>query len=492
MNDATLLDLDDVERQLVRALRAKADQVLVEDEPFDPAAAGPTLDVIPLVPRRRSRRRVLVAAAAVVVAAGLGAAAVSVARQARVPGSPTIALAAGPRYSVPEHGPAGFVPTALPAGWALREMHVGATTVPDPDARWQLFAAGGSPEAGGVIVGSVRNEGTARREIRATGHTVRGRPAEIRPAPDPTAPPGAVAATWIDDGVVHDALAVGVDETELVALLDGLVARDDPAAGFDAPAGAALAEVGHATVGDYTTTSVVYADPAGGSVTVVASSSDLYGGLLQRLAGVLGPDGYVRHGTTGGDPTDAFVSVARSDGWTVDVAARDSATVAQDPAVLDRILASVAPATTQQLVDIGVAQPVTASYTADGWTVELHGTAAEAVAMCLTADSGTRVCTTAEDAAPWSLVAGSALVDGRWVVATVSERRAATIQTTVLDPTATPDPEDLAWAGRNRDRRPGEPIVQLVTVPAAAEAVEVRVPTIGDQEVGFVYERPNA
>jgi hypothetical protein len=206
----------------------------------------------------------------------------------------------------------------------------------------------------------------------------------------------------------------------------------------------------------------------------------------------LGLDGYVRHGTTGGDPMDAFVSVARSDGWTVDVAARDSATVAEDPAVLDRILASVAPATTQQLVDIGVAQPMTASYTADGWTVELHGTAAEAVAMCLTSDSGTRVCTTAEDAAPWSLAAGSALVDGRWVVATVSERRAATIQTTALDPTATPDAEDLASAGRNRDRRPGEPIVQVVTVPAAAEAVEVRVPTVGDQEVGFVYERPGA
>jgi hypothetical protein len=488
MNDATVLDdLDDVERQLVRALRAKADQVGVDDRPFAPAA-GPDLHVIPLVPRRTRRRRALVAAAAVVVVAGLGAAAVAVARQARVPGGPTVALAASTRFSVREQGTAGFVSAALPDGWALREMSVGATTSPGQDARWQLFGTGGSATGRGVIVGSVRNDGPGGRDIRDTGDSVRGRPAEVGPAPDPSAPPGAVAASWIEDGVVHDAIAVGMDGTELTALLDGLAAREDPAAGFDAPAGGALTEVGHAAVGDSTTTSVVYGDPAGGTVSVIATSSDPYGGLLHRLAGTSGPDGYVRHGTVGGDPGDAFVSVARSDGWTVDVAGQGSASAAEDPAVLDRILASLVPATTRQLLDLGLAQPVTASYTADGWTVELHGTAAEAVAMCLTPDGGTAVCTTAEDAAPWSMAAGSALVDGRWVVVTVSGRGPATIRTAPLDPTATRDGAVLAPAGR--DHPAGTPVVQVVTVPADAEAVDVRVPMVGGQEVGFIYERP--
>jgi hypothetical protein len=99
------------------------------------------------------------------------------------------------------------------------------------------------------------------------------------------------------------------------------------------------------------------------------------------------------------------------------------------------------------------------------------------------------VCTTAEDAAPWSMVAGSALVDGRWVVATVSGRGPATIRTTPLDRTATVDGEDLAPAGRDRPAG-GAPVVQVVTVPADAEAVDVRVPMIGGEEVGFVYERP--
>jgi hypothetical protein len=30
----------------------------------------------------------------------------------------------------------------------------------------------------------------------------------------------------------------------------------------------------------------------------------------------------------------------------------------------------------------------------------------------------------------------------------------------------------------------------VVTVPANAEAVDVRVPMVGGQEVGFIYERP--
>jgi hypothetical protein len=322
--------------------------------------------------------------------------------------------------------------------------------------------------------------------IEGATRTVQGRPAEVGPAPDPSAPPGAIRASWIDDGIVHDAVAVGMDEGELVAFLDALVPRDDPAAGFDAPNGTPLPEVAGATVEDSYTTSVVYTDPAGGTVTVTATSSDFYGGLLHRLAGEPGPDGYVRHGTIGGDPANAFVSVARRDGWTVDVAGSGSATTAEDPAILDVILASAAPLTTRQLVDLGVAQPVTATYAADGWTVVLHGTPSAPVALCLTPDAGgTPTCTTAEDAAPWGLAAGSALVDGRWLVATVSDRERARIRTAALDPTRMIDGEDLTPADR-----PGTPEVLVVTVPADAEAVDVQVPTIGGQAVGFVYGRP--
>jgi hypothetical protein len=480
MTDSTLLD--DVERQLSRALRVKAEQVVVADEPFDPDAGTP-LHVVPLTRDRTPGRRALAAAAAAVVVVGLGAAAVQIARQARVPGSPTVAMAAA-RYTVREDGPAGFVPATLPPGWALRDMNVGATTSPGYGARWQLFGSAGSPMAQGVVVGTVRNE--EHRVIEGATGTVQGRPAEVGPAPDPTAPPGAIQAVWIDGGIVHEAIAVGMDDAELGAFLDALVPRDDPATGFDAPGGTPLPEVARAVVEDSYTTSVVYADPAGGTVTLTATSSDRYGGLLHRLAGEPAPDGYVRHGTSGGDPASAFVSVARSDGWTVDVAGSGLATAAQDPAILDGILASAAPVTTRQLVDLGVAQPVTATYAADGWTVELHGTPSVAVALCLTPEAGgTPSCTTAEDASPWGLAAGSALVDGRWLVATVSDREPATIRTAALDPARTIDREDLTPADR-----PGTPAVQVVTVPADAEAVEVTVPTVGGQAVGFVYGRP--
>jgi hypothetical protein len=66
----------------------------------------------------------------------------------------------------------------------------------------------------------------------------------------------------------------------------------------------------------------------------------------------------------------------------------------------------------------------------------------------------------------------------------------ATIRTAPLDPTAARDGEVLAPAGR--DHPAGAPGVQVVTVPADAdaEAVDVRVPMVGGQEVGFIYERP--
>ena len=484
MNDSPVLD--DLELEVARTLHAKADQVVVGDAPFNPES-GPTLGVIRLAGAHRPRRRVLLAAAAAVVVAGLGAAALGIARLADSPGTPSVTMAASTRFTMRQQGTAGFVPATMPDGWTLQQMDVGSTLFPGDRARWQLFGGTGSPMARGVLVGTVRDEG---RVIEGATHTVHGRPAKVGPSPEPTAPPGAIQASWIDGDVVHDALAVGMDEAEVVAFLDTLVTRHDPTAGLDASSGTPLPEVSDATVEDSYSTRVVYADPAGGAVQVTATSSDHYGGLLHRLAGAPGADGFVLGGTMGGGPEDLpFVSVARNDGWTVEVMGRDSSSIGEDPGLLDDILATAEPVTTRQLVDIGVAQPVTATYPVDGWTVDVHGTQTEAVAVCLTAASGPTVCTTAEDAGGSRLTAGSALVDGRWVVVAVSRGEPAIVRTTDAAPTGVVgDPVDLSAQGERQ--RSGDAVAQVVPLPAEVDAVEVLVPTTDDHWTGFTYDRP--
>lgn len=474
--------LDDLELEVVRTLRAKAAQIAVDDAPFRPGAVAVLAPVTP-VPARRPRRRTLATAAAVVLVAGLVAGAVGVARLAGT-GTAGPTLATGVAYTTRSQGTAGFVAAAVPDGWSLQQMSVGSTTSPGHGARWQLFGSAGSPLARGVLVGTARNDES--RVVEGGSRTVHGRPAEVRPSPEPAAPAGAVAASWIEGDVVHDALAVGMDEGELVAFLDALVARDDPAAGFDAPADSPLPEAAAATVEDSYTTTLVYGDTAGHGATVTASSSDRYGGLLHRLAGTPGDGGFVMRGTLGGEPgAPPFASVARGDGWTVDVVGAGAG-----GAVLDDILASVEPATTRQLVDLGVAQPVTDRYEVGGWSAEVHGTTAEAVAMCLMPASGAPVCTTAEDAGGGRLTAGSALVAGRWVVVTVAPGEAATIRTTEVPPPVSARTVDLSAQGDQV--RAGGAVVQLVPVPADVDAVEVMVPTPGGQAVGFIYGRPGS
>ena len=132
-------------------------------------------------------------------------------------------------------------------------------------------------------------------------------------------------------------------------------------------------------------------------VRVSATSVDPYGGLLHRVDGRTDATGtaLVRRLDVAG-PDDPLLSVARADGWTVDVVSQGSTTARAHPSVLSDLAATLQPVTRQQAVDLGLAEPVTATYElAGGQTVEVHGTAVEDVALCLTT-ADDRTCGTAE------------------------------------------------------------------------------------------------
>lgn len=372
--------------------------------------------------------------AAAVLVADVGVAAVGVAQRSGLSGDLDVTMPAGARHAMRRAGTAGFVPATMPDGWTLQGMNVGATAFPGHEARWQLLgAAGASPLPRGVLVGSTPNEES--RVIEGATHTVHGQPARVGPAFEPTAPPGALQASWLDGDVAHDAIALGMDEAELLAFLETLVAHDDPATGFQAPTDTPLREVDAATVDDSYITSVTYRGPGGEAdlVRVTASSSNRYAGLLHQLVGEPSADGLVHARPSGrrpGLPVRVGRPRRRLDGRGPVVAVGERR---PGPALLDDVLDRLEPATTRQLVDIGVAQPVTAAHTVGDWTVEVHGTATEDLAMCLTPGAGATVCTTAEDYSVRSrLTAGAALVDGEWIVVAITEgTEAATVQTSV-------------------------------------------------------------
>ena len=478
--------LDDLERDLVRALHAKAEQVPAGDLPF--AADRPAADpVVRLAPARRRGRVLAVAAAVAVVAGALGALALD---RRGGDGSVATAPVAAVRYGAAGEGTAGVALPAPPPGWTLREVDAGARSFEQHDARWQLFGDdGASPMTRGVLVGSVVDvEG---RVIESASHTVHGEPASVVPSPEPMAPTGALQASWIDGDVVHDATAVGMTGDELVAFLDALVPHDEPADGFRAPAGSPLPEVAASTAGGSLSSRFTYAVPGapGSEVAVSAASTDRYAGLLHRMAGERTGGGLAVRGRLGGDGLP-FVSLARDDGWTVDVLAHGTSP-ADAPALLDAALAGLAPVTRQEVLDMALDAPVTATHAVGGWRVEVHGTAAEDVALCLSPEAGEPVCTTAESAPSVGLTSGSVLLGGEWVVVTVTDgARAATVQTA---------PESLA-GGWPPDFSPtelggeqhtsGEHVVGIVEVPPGVGAVDVLV-IDGSYGVGSAgYARP--
>jgi hypothetical protein len=470
--------LDDLERSIAGTLTAKADQLAVDvvpRSPFEDDGRTPATVILLTQPRPTRRRIAAVVAAACVIVAGLG-----VAARVRDGGSAVAPPAAAAVYGAPTPGIAGALPEPAPAGWSLATLAFGRVFDEGPRL-WQLFGAGDTPPLDrGVLVGTER---AGARVIEDATGTVHGRPARVGPSENPAHPAGAVTASWIEDGVVHDAVAVGLDEEGLVAFLDGLVPRADPLDGVDT-ADTGLPEVDAAVVGRSTTTSATYvrSDGTPGTLWVLAASVDPYGGLLHVLDGTDAPGGPRRSDSAGN------VSQVRDDGWSIEVTAGPRAAPA-DTSVVDAFLAAARPMTWQQLTDVALAQPVTGTFDAgSGRTVELRGTPAEHTGLCLYPAAGPAVCGPAESVGGGEeLVSSSLVVDGEWVLVTVSgaDNRA--------EFGGLPDDADVTTESRVVDApgRSGERlVVSLAHLPRDASAVDVMIATGEGTATGAVHENP--
>ena len=485
--------VDDLERTIADTLATKADQLVVDEVPFSRPDDGPSAAVIHLTPPRPSRRRMLAVAA--VVAAVASVAAVVGRLLDDIPDATVPASGAAAVLGTREAGPIAVLPADPPPGWQLASLDVGTTTVGQVATQWQLFAPSGAtpPLVRGVLVSSAP---VGERVIEEADRSVQGQPAWVGPSADPAHPVGAVTASWADGGAVHDAISVGLSDDDLVAFLDALVPRADPITGVDPPAGAALIEVGSATAAGGRSASATYTGPDGPAdvVRVSATSVDPYGGLLHRVDGRTDPTGtaLVRRLDVAG-PDDPLLSVARADGWTVDVVSQGSTTARAHPSVLSDLAATLQPVTRQQAVDLGVAEPVTATYElAGGQTVEVHGTAVEDVALCLTT-ADDRTCGTAESLPrPAELTTASLVLGDRWVIVAVSAtgpEEDLVVQTVPDDPRHLdgwePAPVDAVTHTTTGDGL----VVGLHQPPAGAEAVEVVVST-DTSGSGFTYVDP--
>ncbi|HEY3139987.1 MAG TPA: hypothetical protein VGJ86_02605 [Acidimicrobiales bacterium] len=475
--------MNDFEQTVVRTLQAKADQVVVDDEAqFHADDGAQPLSLVPGPPAAstRPRRRGWLVAVAAALAVLVGGAAVVRGLGADHP-DVTMPSADDVMWSPSDQGVAALVPSALPEGWNLAEVHAGVSLKEVPTT-WQLFGVdGASPLPEGVVVGS-HQKGAEVLSGEPT-HRVQGHPAFMGPTTSPYVPAGALEIEWAADDVFHNVVAVGLTEAALLDFLDSLDPRTDPATGFDVPSGASLTELGATTTDDQVTISTVgYADPDGaGDLSVMVYSSNFGGGLLHRLVGEPHGDGFV---IRGGDQDYRFVSLARGDGSVVDVSTRSGP---QDPGWLDLAVDSLVPVTRAQLVDMGVAQPVTVTSTVGQWTVEVHGHNGGSVAMCLTPVSGATMCTLAQS--QMGFTTGSALVGGEWIVVALTDDSSepATIETS---PSSLAEPEsfDSETLRGEREESDGH-VTELVSVPEAVDAVLVLVATDSGGS-GYGYDRP--
>jgi hypothetical protein len=470
MNSST--DLDDVERDLVRTLRAKGDQIIVEDVPFHPAAG--TGAVVPLDSRPRRRGRLLAAAAMVAVLVA-GAAAVQRASDR----DDTVPLRSVSRTAQAPHkdGVAAFLPATLPPGWALKDVSVGRHEGLDyPDTR-QLFADEGAASPRGVVVFS--SGGAQQGIIFETTYTIHGQPANVGPSLDFLAPAGALNAFWNEGDIVHNATAVGVTEADLVAFLESLEPHDDPARGFAAPVGGAWAEIDSVTSGSVFSAGASYAGPEGEVVGVTTEAPDRFGGLLNRLAGERGAGGFVIRETGRGAP---FVTVARDDGWSVQITSIEG-DKAPPPALLDDLLASLRPISPEEFVDLGTAEPVTTTATVAGWRVDVHGTDSAPVAMCLTSAAGDSVCSLAVPFGDIDVTTGSFIVGGEWILVVMGN---AIFEPTVADnDDGIREPRDPAYVPLDGEQTPaGDQVIQVFALPSDVDDVGVMVPIEEGDPVG--------
>jgi hypothetical protein len=466
-------------------LDVKADQLVVDDEETFDADMPPSVTLVRASPDvtgprwiRQHRRRLLAMAAAVAVL--VGAAAIL---RTRTTGSGSV-IASQNVVWYSDHVSSIEVPSLLPDGWTITDVYPDS---PGPTNRttWQLFAVDGpSPLPRGVVVGS--KPGVSRSLPDGPTFTVRGQDAVASPSNHPFVPAGALEVDWAEGDDFHDVVAVGMTQDEVVDFLDSLTLRAGGEAGFDAPPGASLDELDRVTEADQMHSwGAAYNGPEGaGSLTVTADDVPFGGGLLHRLVGEPHAGGLMIRNGDG-----HFVSLLRTDGSTVDLSS-DSSAIVEQPGGIVATLDSLQPTTREALLDMALAQPVRKTATVDGWRVEVHGQT-EDLAVCLTppahAPAHAPVCTLGFSDA--ELTTGSALVDGEWVVVALTDGRTPTVETEPMyDPVDDGERETLEGVLDRSDGR----LVELVRVPASADAVSVTVPDSANTAQGTGHLRPGS
>jgi len=479
--------LDDFERSVAHTLNVKADQLVVDGEETFDADVRPPVTLARASsdaarPRwiRQHRRRVLAMAAAVAVLVG-GAA---ILRTRSSDSGSVVASQNVVWYS--DDVSSMEVPSLLPDGWTIADVTPDSPW-PTNLTTWQLFAVDGpSPLSRGVVVGSEPD--VSRSLPDGPTLTVRGQDAVASPSNHPFIPAGAVEVDWAEGDYFHDVVAVGMTQDEVVDFLESLRPRAEGEAGFDAPPGASLDELETVTDAEQVHSwGLGYVGPEGvGSLTVMADDVPFGGGLLHRLVGEPHAGGLM---IRNGDDDWSFVSLLRTDGWTVDLSTASSAIVEQ-PGGLVATLDSLQPAAPQELLDMGLAQPVRKTATVDGWRVEVHGQT-EDLAVCLTPPAHEPVCTLGFS--DRELTTASALVDGEWVVVALTDGRTPTFETEP-PPNAEPDnddDDDRETLDGVLDRSDGR-LVELVRVPASADAVSVMVRETANTAYGTGHLRPGS
>lgn len=357
-----------------------------------------------------------------------------------------------------------FRPAAPPTDWEL-SMVSATEDRPAGADRWQLFGQDIDVPEGAVLVGTSAEP--TRPYSRDATHTVRGLPGWVEAAAVPTLPDDALVARWVDGYTVHQALAVGVAEDEMMRKLDSLVSRPDSASGFDAPSDGSLAEVARATSEAAPRSFVRYRTPSD-EIVLFSSPTDSHGGLLHLLAGRPVPGGWVLPGGTSHSQDGPTATLVRDDGWTVTAASGGS--LSTDDLVA--LVHDVELVTRREALTIGVMQPATLTTDVGDWNVRVHGTDERDMAVCVTPASGAEMCALANAFLTEPFTAASFPISGEWLVVAVSQAPTRSIVTPHVPPDATSstDVEEL----RGELGRAGSRVVEVFTVPADVEAVDVR------------------
>jgi hypothetical protein len=474
--------LDDFERSIAHTLHVKAGQLVVDDEETFDADVSPTVMMVRVSSDatrpgwiRQHRRRLLAMAAAVALLVG-GAAIL------RTGSSNSGSVVASQNVVWYSDVSSMEVPSLLPDGWTIADVFPD-NPGPSNGTTWQLFAVDGpSPLSRGVIVSSEPDAG--RGLPPGPTLTVRGQDAVTGPSNQPGIPAGAVEVDWAEGDYFHDVVAVGMTLDEVVDFLESLTPRAGGEAGFEAPPGASLDELDTVTDAEQTHSwGGRFTGPEGvGSLTVSAYNVSFGGGLLHRLVGEPHAGGLmIRY-------DDWDVSLLRPDGWTVDMST-DSSAIGEQPGGIEATLDSLQPADPQELLDMALAQPVRETATVDGWTVEVHGLT-EDLGVCLTPPAHEPVCALGQSYR--GLTTASALVGGEWVVVALTDGRTPTFETGPL-PNAEPDSaaDDYETLEGVVDRSDGR-VVELVRVPADADAVSVTIWETPNSGFGTGHLRPDS